>query len=149
MNTALATTTATTPALRRETPPLRHCSLAKPSVFRLNRVGFKSGVQTIGKSLLRISASNQSASAAVNVAADTSIPSEMKAWVYSEYGGVDVLKVESNIAVSVVNDDQVLIKVVSAALNPVDAKRRQGKFKATDSPLPVNLRNISPIKTEN
>ncbi|KAG2269192.1 hypothetical protein Bca52824_063747 [Brassica carinata] len=137
MNTALATTTATTPALRRETPPLRHCSLAKPSVFRLNRVGFKSGVQTIGKSLLRISASNQSASAAVNVAADTSIPSEMKAWVYSEYGGVDVLKVESNIAVPVVNDDQVLIKVVAAALNPVDAKRRQGKFKATDSPLPT------------
>ncbi|KAH0854441.1 hypothetical protein HID58_069247 [Brassica napus] len=110
MNTALATTTATTPALRRETPPLRHCSLAKP---------------------------NQSASAAVNVAADTSIPSEMKAWVYSEYGGVDVLKVESNIAVPVVNDDQVLIKVVAAALNPVDAKRRQGKFKATDSPLPT------------
>ncbi|KAL0814301.1 hypothetical protein Bca101_070744 [Brassica carinata] len=139
MNTALATTTATTPALRRETPPLRHCSLAKPSVFRLNRVGFKSGVQTIGKSLLRISASNQSASAAVNVAADTSIPSEMKAWVYSEYGGVDVLKVESNIAVPVVNDDQVLIKVVAAALNPVDAKRRQGKFKATDSPLPQTV----------
>lgn len=96
-------------------------------------------MQTIGKSLLRISASNQSASAAVNVATNASIPSEMKAWVYGEYGGVDVLKLESNIAVPEVNDDQVLIKVVAAALNPVDAKRRQGKFKATDSPLPVNL----------
>lgn len=96
-------------------------------------------MQTIGKSLLKISASSQSASAAVNVATNASIPSEMKAWVYSEYGGVDVLKLESNIAVPEVNDDQVLIKVVAAALNPVDAKRRQGKFKATDSPLPVNL----------
>lgn len=97
-------------------------------------------MQTVGKTSLRISASSQSASAAVNVAAaDASIPSEMKAWVYSEYGGVDVLKLESNIAVPVVNDDQVLIKVVAAGLNPVDGKRRQGKFKATDSPLPVNF----------
>lgn len=104
-------------------------------------------MQKVGKTSLRISASSQSASAAVNVAADASIPSEMKAWVYSEYGGVDVLKLESNIAVPVVNDDQVLIKVVAAGLNPVDAKRRQGKFKATDSPLPVNF--ISLIKTVN
>jgi len=58
--------------------------------------------------------------------------------VYSDYGGVDVLKLESNIVVPEIKEDQVLIKVVAAALNPVDAKRRQGKFKATDSPLPVN-----------
>ncbi|KAJ7943639.1 2-methylene-furan-3-one reductase-like [Quillaja saponaria] len=67
----------------------------------------------------------------------TPIPSEMKAWVYGEYGGVDVLKFDSNVAVPEVKEDQVLIKVVAAALNPVDAKRRQGKFKATDSPLPT------------
>ena len=67
----------------------------------------------------------------------TPVPSEMKAWVYGEYGGVDVLKLDSNVAVPDVKEDQVLIKVVAAALNPVDAKRRQGKFKATDSPLPV------------
>ncbi|CAI9300139.1 unnamed protein product [Lactuca saligna] len=31
----------------------------------------------------------------------------------------------------------VLLKVVAAALNPVDYKRRHGYFKATDSPLPI------------
>lgn len=67
----------------------------------------------------------------------TAVPSEMKAWVYGEYGGVDVLKFDDKVAVPNVNEDQVLVKVVAAALNPVDAKRRQGKFKATDSPLPV------------
>lgn len=67
----------------------------------------------------------------------TPVPSEMKAWVYGEYGGVDVLKFDSNVAVPDLKEDQVLVRVVAAALNPVDAKRRQGKFKATDSPLPV------------
>ncbi|XP_015957085.1 2-methylene-furan-3-one reductase [Arachis duranensis] len=67
----------------------------------------------------------------------TAVPSEMKAWVYGEYGGVDVLKFDSSVGVPDVKEDQVLVKVVAAALNPVDAKRRQGKFKATDSPLPT------------
>lgn len=67
----------------------------------------------------------------------TPLPSEMRAWIYGEYGGVDVLKLDSNVGVPEVKEDQVLVKVVAAALNPVDAKRRQGKFKATDSPLPV------------
>lgn len=67
----------------------------------------------------------------------TPVPSDMKAWVYGEYGGVDVLKFDSSVAVPDVKEDQVLVRVVAAALNPVDAKRRQGKFKATDSPLPV------------
>lgn len=61
----------------------------------------------------------------------------MKAWVYGEYGGVDVLKFDSKVSVPEVKEDQVLIKVAAAALNPVDFKRRQGKFKATDSPLPT------------
>lgn len=61
----------------------------------------------------------------------------MKGWVYDEYGGVDVLKIDDNVTVPEVKDDQVLIKVAAAALNPVDFKRRLGKFKATDSPLPT------------
>ncbi|KAK2636482.1 hypothetical protein Ddye_031274 [Dipteronia dyeriana] len=83
----------------------------------------------------RVRASSQAASAATE--ATKVIPSEMKAWVYGEYGGVDVLKFDENVSVPEVKEDQVLIKVVAAALNPVDAKRRQGKFKATDSPLPT------------
>lgn len=61
----------------------------------------------------------------------------MKAWVYGEYGGIDVLKFDSKVSVPEISEDQVLLKVVAAALNPVDGKRRQGKFKATDSPLPT------------
>ncbi|KAI7725359.1 hypothetical protein M8C21_029707, partial [Ambrosia artemisiifolia] len=62
---------------------------------------------------------------------------KMKAWKYDEYGSVDVLKVASDVSVPEINDDQVLVKVVAAALNPIDYKRRLGYFKATDSPLPI------------
>ncbi|KAJ0544817.1 putative 2-alkenal reductase (NAD(P)(+)) [Helianthus annuus] len=61
----------------------------------------------------------------------------MKAWKYDEYGSVDVLKLATDVAVPEIKDDQVLVKVVAAALNPVDYKRRLGYFKATDSPLPT------------
>ncbi|KAF8390408.1 hypothetical protein HHK36_024934 [Tetracentron sinense] len=86
---------------------------------------------------LRIYANSQAAPASMETSSSSSIPSEMKAWVYGEYGGVDVLKLDSKVSVPEVKEDQVLIKVVAAALNPVDAKRMQGKFKATDSPLPT------------
>lgn len=65
----------------------------------------------------------------------------MKAWVYDEYGDVSVLRAEDGVLVPQVEEDQVLVKVVAAALNPVDFKRMQGKFKATDSPLPVRRRS--------
>ncbi|KAG1346894.1 NADPH-dependent alkenal/one oxidoreductase, chloroplastic [Cocos nucifera] len=61
----------------------------------------------------------------------------MKAWVYDEYGAASVLRFDEGFSVPEVKEDQVLVKVVAAALNPVDFKRRQGKFKATDSPLPT------------
>ncbi|CAI9767934.1 unnamed protein product [Fraxinus pennsylvanica] len=67
----------------------------------------------------------------------SSIPSKMKAWVYYEYGGVEVLKFEADYAVPEVKDDQVLIKVVAAALNPVDYKIRLGEFKTIDSKPPA------------
>ncbi|XP_057541771.1 2-methylene-furan-3-one reductase [Amaranthus tricolor] len=82
----------------------------------------------------RIRAMSQTAPISVEA---SSIPTEMKAWIYEEYGGVEVLKLGSNVKVPELKDDQVLIKVVAAALNPVDFKRRLGKFKATDSPLPT------------
>ncbi|RZC59156.1 hypothetical protein C5167_006456 [Papaver somniferum] len=85
---------------------------------------------------LRISASSP-ASSTETATAVSAVPSEMKAWVYGEYGGIDVIKFDSKVSVPEISEDQVLLKVVAAALNPVDGKRRQGKFKATDSPLPT------------
>lgn len=63
----------------------------------------------------------------------------MKAWVYNEYGGVEVLKFEADFPVPEVKDDQVLVKVAAASLNPVDYKRRLGNFKAIDSKPPVTF----------
>ncbi|PON52528.1 Alcohol dehydrogenase superfamily, zinc-type [Parasponia andersonii] len=69
-----------------------------------------------------------------------SIPSLNKAWIYSDYGkSADVLKFDPNVAVPEVREDQMLIKVVAAALNPVDYKRMLSWFKAIDSPPPVSL----------
>lgn len=64
------------------------------------------------------------------------VPTTHKAWTYAEYGPPGVLKLEQ-IPVPDVAADEVLVKVHAAALNPVDGKRRQGKFKNTDSPLPT------------
>ncbi|XP_062106841.1 2-methylene-furan-3-one reductase-like [Humulus lupulus] len=67
-----------------------------------------------------------------------SIPSVNKAWIYNDYGKCsDVLKFESNVAVPQVKEDQVLLKVLAAALNPIDFKRMLGRFKSIDSPPPT------------
>ncbi|KAG6495566.1 2-methylene-furan-3-one reductase-like [Zingiber officinale] len=82
--------------------------------------------------------SDPSASSSTDtLVASSGEPSKMKAWVYDEYGDVSVLRAEDGVLVPQVEEDQVLVKVVAAALNPVDFKRMQGKFKATDSPLPT------------
>ncbi|XP_061985015.1 2-methylene-furan-3-one reductase-like [Populus nigra] len=74
----------------------------------------------------------------MEIPSSTSIPSKMKAWVYGEYGNVsNVLKLDSNVTVPQVKEDQVLIKVVAASINPVDAKRMLGMFKVSDSPVPT------------
>ncbi|KAF8701862.1 hypothetical protein HU200_033187 [Digitaria exilis] len=76
-------------------------------------------------------------SSPATTAAATEVPGTMKAWAYDAYGDATVLKLDEVAAVPPVADDQVLVKVAAAALNPVDFKRRAGKFQATDSPLPT------------
>ncbi|KAF3444664.1 hypothetical protein FNV43_RR14357 [Rhamnella rubrinervis] len=66
------------------------------------------------------------------------IPSVQKAWIYPEYGkSSEVLKLDENFPVPEVKEDQVLIKVVAASLNPIDFKRMLGIFRNTDSPRPI------------
>ncbi|GLT43443.1 hypothetical protein SLA2020_173900 [Shorea laevis] len=72
------------------------------------------------------------------IASSASVPSKMKACVHSEYGNhATVLKIKTDVPVPDVKEDQVLVKVVAAGLNPVDIKRIHGVFKAADPPLPT------------
>ncbi|KAH7532516.1 hypothetical protein FEM48_Zijuj04G0028500 [Ziziphus jujuba var. spinosa] len=69
--------------------------------------------------------------------ATAAIPSVNKAWVYSDYGkSSDVLKFDESFPVPEVKEDEVLIKVVAAALNPIDYKKIFGLFKEHNPPPP-------------
>lgn len=52
----------------------------------------------------------------------------MKAIRVHEFGGPQVLKIESNVAIPAYSDSQVLIRVGSAGVNPVDTYIRMGLF---------------------
>lgn len=65
------------------------------------------------------------------------IPDTQTAWIYKEYGPKEVLGI-ADVTVPRADSEQVLVHVHAAALNPVDFKRRLGKFKNSDSELPVS-----------
>ncbi|CAO2175590.1 unnamed protein product [Urochloa humidicola] len=73
------------------------------------------------------------------------VPDTMKAWLYNAYGDAEMFKLDEAAPVPVVSDNHVLVKIVKAALKPVDTKHCTSKFEATDSPLPVGLNLINLI----
>ncbi|KAM0938111.1 putative oxidoreductase [Dioscorea sansibarensis] len=127
------TTTTTTTKPSSITP----ISFSSPSIhlrtptITIKPSNTRRGVRLRTSEVLKVSQTSET------LVTSSSIPSKMKAWVYEEYGEAQVLKLVDEIDVPQVKDDQVLVKVFAAALNPVDFKRRFGKFKATDSPLPT------------
>ncbi|KAL6192522.1 hypothetical protein ACLB2K_033609 [Fragaria x ananassa] len=145
LTTTTATLSLSSSSSASQLPPLFHSlspnpiSLRFSSTLQLTKTRTRPTLKTLTRQkcqlpALRVSAKYEAAPATAEA---STVPSEMKAWVYEEYGGVDVLKFDTKVAVPELLDDQVLIKVMAAALNPVDFKRRQGKFQNTDSPLPT------------
>ncbi|GMN42499.1 hypothetical protein TIFTF001_011700 [Ficus carica] len=79
----------------------------------------------------------KSMASAASASSGDSVPSVHKAWIYTEYGkSSEILKFQENVSVPEIREDQVLIKVVAAALNPVDYKRMHGLLKHADT-LPI------------
>jgi NADPH:quinone reductase-like Zn-dependent oxidoreductase len=74
-------------------------------------------------------------SCALNLASAQTNPPMMKAVVVNEYGGPEVLKYQDAPRPEP-KDDEILVRVVAAAVNPVDSYVRQGKFKGAGA-LPV------------
>lgn len=67
-----------------------------------------------------------------------SVPKTMKAIVVHEYGGPDALKYEEAAPVPEPKENQVLVKVIAAGVNPVDAAVRSGKYaKVFGTTLPL------------
>lgn len=65
----------------------------------------------------------------------------MKAIVIKEFGSVDVLQYVDNYPQPVMADNQVLLKVYAAGINPLDWKIRQGQLKALlGSKISINFR---------
>lgn len=61
------------------------------------------------------------------------LPSTQHAVLISEFGAPDVMKYQDGVDVPKLDDDQVLIKVAYAGINPVDYKTRQGKGWGADN----------------
>lgn len=71
----------------------------------------------------------------------------MKAAVIREFGGPEVLKIEE-VPVPEPKDDEVLVRVHAASINPIDYKIRSGSFGMKQDALPMILgRDLSGVVT--
>ena len=68
--------------------------------------------------------------------ADETTASTMKAVRLHSYGGAEVLKYEDAPRPEP-GDDEILVRVIAASVNPVDAKVRQGHFKPPGAKMPL------------
>lgn len=67
-----------------------------------------------------------------------SAPKTMKAIVVHEYGGPEALKYETTAPVPEPKENQILVRVIAAGVNPVDAAIRSGKYaKVFGTTLPL------------
>ena len=64
---------------------------------------------------------------------NTQIPTTQQAVLIREFGEPDVMNYEDSVAVPTLADEQVLVKVAYAGINPVDYKTRQGKGWGADN----------------
>ncbi|MCH1783035.1 MAG: NADPH2:quinone reductase [Psychrobacter glaciei] len=64
---------------------------------------------------------------------NTQIPITQQAVLIREFGEPDVMNYEDSVAVPTLADEQVLVKVAYAGINPVDYKTRQGKGWGADN----------------
>lgn len=64
---------------------------------------------------------------------NTTIPSQQYAVLITEFGAPEVMQYQNGIAIPEITDNQVLIRVAYAGINPVDYKTRQGKGWGADN----------------
>ncbi|NRD71158.1 NADP-dependent oxidoreductase [Psychrobacter okhotskensis] len=64
---------------------------------------------------------------------NTQIPTTQHAVLIREFGEPDVMNYEDGVAIPALADEQVLVKVAYAGINPVDYKTRQGKGWGADN----------------
>lgn len=57
------------------------------------------------------------------------IINQMKAVQINQYGGIDVLKINGEVPQSVASENQILVEVYAAGINPIDYKIRSGYLK--------------------
>ncbi|MGP9544029.1 NADP-dependent oxidoreductase [Psychrobacter sp. AOP7-B1-25] len=62
-----------------------------------------------------------------STASQTQVPNTQHAALIREFGEPEVMQYQDNVAIPELQDDQVLVKIAYAGINPVDYKTRQGK----------------------
>lgn len=72
------------------------------------------------------------------------LPTTQYAVLIREFGEPDVMSYQGGVAIPEINNDQVLVKVAYAGINPVDYKTRQGKGWGADSIRQAKFANDEP-----